>query len=66
MLPYYDYTAAKCTQTLWLREVQPQSLSKPKLRYRLCSQLGTWLIALGKRLTAVAPNTPSATYLELV
>lgn len=65
MLPFYNYQAVKCVQEERLREAQPNQLTKPKLRHRLCCRVGTWMIALGERLTAVAPPTPSATDLEL-
>ena len=66
MLPFYNYQAAKCVQEQRLREAQANTQPELKLRYRLCCRAGILLIALGERLTAVVPPTPTATDLELV
>lgn len=65
MLPYFDYQAINCVQAEKLRNTQPNPYPTCKLRHRLCGLVGAWMITLGERLTAVVPQTPTTTELEL-
>ena len=66
MLPDYNYQAMNIVPEVKIPEAHRHTLPTPKLRHRVCCKVGAWLIALGQRLTAVAPATPTTTDLELV
>jgi hypothetical protein len=65
MLPDFDSQALNIVTETRLPDTHAHTQKTPKLRHRICCRLGILLIALGERLTAVAPVTPSATDLEL-
>lgn len=64
MLPDYNFQAMNIVPEVKLPEAHTHTLPTLKLRHRACCKVGVWLIALGQRLTAVAPATPTATDLE--
>ena len=65
MLPYYDYQAINCVPEEKVPDEHANIVRAPKLRHRLCRRVGTLMIAIGERLTAVYPPEPTATDLEL-
>jgi hypothetical protein len=65
MLPDYNFQAMNIVPEVKLPDEHHHTLPTLKLRHRVCCKLGAWLIALGKRLTAVVPPTPTTTDMEL-
>ena len=66
MFPDYHCQSMNIVSTAPQINKHDHQLKTPKLRHRVCCRVGTWLIAIGQRLTAVAPATPTTTDLELV